>query len=116
VTLTSNAAAEIKRQLVALGSQSARVRIGLAEGGCAGTKYVVTPGAAKEHGDLETEQCGLSVICDPVSLAQFEGLQVDFVKALMGGGFKFDNPRAAGSCGCGASFRSDPAQVGNMAR
>ena len=32
------------------------------------------------------------------------GTQIDFEDNLMGRGFKFGNPNAAKSCGCGESF------------
>ena len=112
VTLTENAAQEIKRQLAANGDGSARVRIGLEAGGCSGTKYVITPGAAEQAQDLTTSQFGLTVMVDPSCLPAIEGLKIDFVEALMGGGFQFENPNAANSCGCGASFRTaDPDPV-----
>jgi iron-sulfur cluster assembly protein len=106
VTLSENAAQEIKRLLTAAGDDGATVRLGLESGGCAGTKYVITPGAAEQPHDDKSNQFGLTVLCDPISLTSLTGLKVDFVDALMGGGFKFDNPQAAGSCGCGASFRA----------
>ena len=106
VTLTENAANEIKRQLATAGEAGASVRIGLEAGGCSGTKYVITPGAARQANDMETNQFGISVLVDPISLTSIEGLNIDFVAALMGGGFQFDNPQAARSCGCGASFKA----------
>ena len=114
VTLTENAAQEIKRQLTATGAASASVRIGLEAGGCSGTKYVITPGAVKQAQDLTSSQLGLIILVDPISLAAIEGLKIDFVDALMGGGFQFENPHAARSCGCGASFKlaePDPANI-----
>ena len=48
---------------------------------------------------------GLKVVCDKGALAYLDGLNVDFSKKLMGGGFRFENPNAAKSCGCGTSFR-----------
>ena len=115
VTITENAANEIKRQLAAAGGAQANVRVGVEAGGCSGTKYVIMPGAAKLPHDLESNQFGLTVLCDPVSLTSIEGLKVDFVDALMGGGFQYDNPRAARSCGCGASFKAAVPEPGNYA-
>lgn len=106
VTLTENAAQEIKRQLAEAGSAEANVRFGIEAGGCSGTKYVITPGAEKQPHDVVTEQFGLTVLCDPISLTSIEGLEVDFVEALVGGGFQFENPQAVRSCGCGASFKT----------
>ena len=50
-------------------------------------------------------QGDLQVVCDRESLSYLEGLEVDFSRKLMGGGFKFHNPNAKRSCGCGTSFR-----------
>ena len=106
VTFTKSAANEIKRQLKAAGDDCARVRIGIEAGGCSGTKYVITPGAAKQPNDQGTIQFGLTVLCDPISMTSIEGLQVDFVDAFVGGGFQFENPKAVNSCGCGVSFKT----------
>jgi iron-sulfur cluster assembly protein len=106
VTLTENAAKEMKRQLAAATDAGAFVRLGVEAGGCSGVKYVITPGADRQPGDHETAQFGLTVLCDPISLTAIEGLKVDFVDSFVGGGFQFDNPQAARSCGCGASFKT----------
>jgi iron-sulfur cluster assembly protein len=115
VTLTENAAHEIKRQLTFDSGAELCVRIGLEVGGCAGTKYVVTPGAVRQSNDVEFKQLGVTVLCDQVTLISIDGLTVDFVDALMGGGFQFDNPNAAQSCGCGASFKAAEPKTANIA-
>jgi len=114
VSLTENAASEIKRQLAGGADAGDRVRIGLEAGGCSGTKYVITPGAAARSDDVTDRQFGLTILVDPANLAAIKGLKIDFVDALMGGGFQFDNPNAARTCGCGASFTAaEPDQVNN---
>ncbi len=115
MTLTENAANEIKRQLAEAGSAEVSVRIGLEVGGCSGTKYVLTPGAVPSADDATSNQFGLVVLCDPVTLTSIEGLEIDFVDALMGGGFQFENPQATRSCGCGASFKTAESGSGNYA-
>jgi iron-sulfur cluster assembly protein len=112
VTLTENAANQIKRQLAEAEGAVASVRISVEAGGCSGTKYVVTPGAPKQANDVETIQFGLAVLCDPISLTAIEGLQIDFVDALVGGGFLYENPQATRSCGCGASFKAAAPEAG----
>jgi iron-sulfur cluster assembly accessory protein len=47
---------------------------------------------------------GLKVIVDRSSLLHMDGAEVDYVEGLHGAGFKFSNPNATGSCGCGSSF------------
>lgn len=43
-------------------------------------------------------------VVDPKSLLFLFGLQLDYSDELIGGGFKFVNPNAETSCGCGKSF------------
>ncbi len=47
---------------------------------------------------------GVSVFVDPTSAPYLEGTEIDFVSSLNGGGFKFSNPKATHTCGCGSSF------------
>ncbi len=46
----------------------------------------------------------LKVFVDVVSARYLEGTEVDYVLGATGAGFKFNNPKATGSCGCGSSF------------
>lgn len=46
---------------------------------------------------------GVTVVVDPKSFVYLAGMQLDFVRGMMGHGFKFNNPNAKGSCGCGES-------------
>ncbi|MGE4483167.1 HesB/IscA family protein [Acidocella sp.] len=50
-----------------------------------------------EHGDVR-------VFVDPKSRELLDGTTIDFVVALQGSGFTFDNPNASNSCSCGKSF------------
>jgi len=47
---------------------------------------------------------GVHVLIDSISLPYVAGTTLDFVEGLHGAGFKFDNPKAARTCGCGSSF------------
>ena len=49
-------------------------------------------------------QQSFKVVCDPKSLLYIYGMQLDFSKDLIGGGFNFVNPNASQTCGCGSSF------------
>ena len=39
-----------------------------------------------------------------ISLPYIAGTTLDYVEGLHAGGFRFDNPRASRTCGCGSSF------------
>ncbi|MEO1084050.1 MAG: iron-sulfur cluster assembly accessory protein, partial [Acidobacteriota bacterium] len=54
--------------------------------------------------DLVYEQSELQVIVDPISARYLAGTEIDYVFGMQGAGFKFNNPKAVGTCGCGSSF------------
>ena len=54
--------------------------------------------------DLATEIDGVRIVCDAKSAVYLQGSTLDFTGNLIGGGFQFENPNAARSCGCGTSF------------
>lgn len=104
ITLTDNAIREYKRQLSADDKSGHAVRFGLRPGGCAGTKYLIEFTTTLGDDDHVFEQDGLRVVCDAISLTSLRGLRVDFVEALVGGGFQYQNPNATINCNCGKSF------------
>jgi len=88
------------------GLDRAVIRIGVESGGCSGLQYNLDFDETMRESDQVFDQAsGLQVVCDKESLPYLDGLNVDFSKKLMGGGFRFENPNAARSCGCGTSFR-----------
>jgi iron-sulfur cluster assembly protein len=54
--------------------------------------------------DQVAERDGIRVVCDPKSFLYLNNTEVDFEESLMGRGFKFGNPNASKTCGCGESF------------
>ena len=50
------------------------------------------------------EQDGVKIATDEMSQQYIGGTEVDYVSGLQGAGFKFNNPNAKSSCGCGSSF------------
>ena len=79
------------------------LRVGLRGGGCAGFSYVLDFTPAKPI-DLIMNFDGLVVYLDPISAMHLEGTIIDYVTSLMTRGFKFINPNATKTCGCGSSF------------
>ena len=105
VSVTENAAAEVK-SLLALPENAGRtLRIFVEQGGCSGMQYGMVFDE-KRDGDLVSELHGVGVLVDPVSAQYLRGTVVDFSNALTGGGFKISNPNAKQSCGCGKSFEA----------
>jgi iron-sulfur cluster insertion protein len=44
------------------------------------------------------------IFIDATSQPHLQGITIDYVSGLHGAGFKFLNPNAARTCGCGSSF------------
>ena len=87
------------------------LRVGVRSGGCSGMSYTmdfiesnaINPDDKVYDYSLNADQ-SLQVVCDPKSLLYIYGMQLDFSKELIGGGFNFVNPNASQTCGCGSSF------------
>jgi iron-sulfur cluster assembly protein len=108
VEISTAAADEILKQRTKRGTPEARIRLGVRGGGCTGFTYVFewadTP-RATDHIFSATAKTGevVGIVVDPKSLVYLGGMQLDFVRGMMGHGFKFNNPNAKGECGCGES-------------
>ena len=62
------------------------------------------PASSVTEDDTVVDADGVTLAVDPKSLLFLYGLNLDYSSALIGGGFKFSNPNASASCGCGTSF------------
>jgi len=106
INLSETAVTEFHRLMSDQGKSEAVVRIGVESGGCSGLQYNMDFDETANDSDAVFEQsAGLKVVCEKDALVYLDGLNVDFSTKLMGGGFRFVNPNAARSCGCGTSFR-----------
>ncbi len=79
------------------------LRVAVVGGGCSGFQYSLSFDVHKE-GDRVEELEGIKVFIDEVSLPYIAGTTLDYVEGLHAAGFRFDNPRASRTCGCGSSF------------
>ena len=80
------------------------LRVGVKGGGCSGFSYTLGFDDSVHADDQVAEAAGFRVVCDPKSFLYLSGTEVDFEESLMGRGFKFGNPNASKTCGCGESF------------
>lgn len=105
VKLTSKAAQMVKltRQEEGM-SDEFGLRIAVVGGGCSGFQYALDFTDEAREDDHVYEVDGLTVYVDAVSARYLKGTTVDYVMGMAGAGFKFENPKAVGSCGCGSSF------------
>src|ERR1700759_2150086 len=103
IEITEAAASEIAKQRAKRDTPGAMIRIGVRGGGCTGFTYVFEWAEQTRPTDKVFSAHGVSIVVDPKSLVYLGGMQLDFVRGMMGHGFKFNNPNAKGSCGCGES-------------
>ena len=80
------------------------LRVAVRGGGCSGFEYALDFENEARESDWVYEQGDLKVFIDAVSARYLQGTSIDYVLGNTGAGFKFNNPNAVGTCGCGSSF------------
>ncbi len=106
VAMTPRAAEKFREIIEKQGRDDLALRVYVTPGGCSGFSYGMTFAESIEEGDAIVEQDGVRVVVDPMSAMYLKGAEIDFVDALMGGGFALRNPNATSTCGCGQSFKA----------
>jgi iron-sulfur cluster assembly protein len=104
IVLSQAAANEIRRLQATCDRPDGQLRLSVKAGGCAefyyGLEFVETVAAS----DRRYESEGIAIIIDEESDRYLSELKLDYSQDLMGGGFRFHNPKAAKTCSCGNSF------------
>lgn len=104
VQLTESAARHVAREIEKRGSGEG-LRVATRKSGCSGFAYVVDYADEIGADDHVYESHGVKVVVDDRSLAQVDGMVIDFVRTnLLNQGFEFRNPNIKDTCGCGESF------------
>ena len=106
IIITERAAKEFRHIVKEKGlPDDTAMRLSVKGGGCAGFAYQIDldRNPADEF-DIEMKQHDLRVVVDMKSEFYMQGSVIDFNDSLMERGFKFKNPTASGTCGCGSSF------------
>jgi iron-sulfur cluster insertion protein len=104
VVLTAKAVEMVKSAMAQENLQGYGIRVGVVGGGCSGFQYSMDFENQARAGDVSFEQDGVKVFVDPMSSMYLQGVTIDYVVGLQGAGFKFNNPSAKNTCGCGSSF------------
>jgi iron-sulfur cluster assembly accessory protein len=105
ITLSQAATDEIRRLQTKRQQQQARLRLGVKPGGCADLYYTLEFDDGVSSSDRVYDCQGITVVVDEASIKHLTNLTLDYSEDLMGGGFRFYNPNATETCGCGNSFR-----------
>ncbi len=103
IQLTERAAEKVREIANAESLEGQGLRVRVVGGGCAGFSYDLY--FEEKVGDLdeEYESRGIKLYVDPLSNQYLEATEIDYIEGTHGAGFKFLNPNAKGSCGCGSS-------------
>lgn len=104
ITVTETAIEQVKKTLASQGKDGWGVRVGVKGGGCSGLSYIMDLCEKPNDDDKIIDYDGFQLFCDKKSYFYLNSLTLDYSTDLMGGGFKFINPNATKTCGCGSSF------------
>ncbi len=102
--LTDAAIAHVKKIRERENLAGRGLRVSVMPGGCSGYSYKLDFDDGPGPEDVVLEMGGLQVYVETAILQQLEGTVIDYVSELQGASFRFANPNATGTCGCGTSF------------
>ena len=112
VTLTDIAAEKVRGFLA--GQESAGLRVGVRNGGCAGMSYTMEYAEAVKPGEDVVEDRGVRVFVDPKAVLFLLGTEMDFTTNKLASQFVFNNPNQTSACGCGESVAISPADPASL--
>jgi iron-sulfur cluster assembly accessory protein len=106
LTLTERAGEEVKKFLAEekVAQDLAGLRVAVLPGGCSGFRYSLNIEAQPATDDMVVESAGVRLFVDEFSAQYLNGTVIDYKSNFQESGFAFENPNAAGGCGCGSSF------------
>lgn len=104
IQLSPAALQEVRRLKTRCNRSDLLFRLGVQAGNCLDLSYQMTFDARVMPADRVFECNGVQIVIDASSLSYLQGLVLDYTEDLMGGGFRFRNPNAIQTCGCGYSF------------
>lgn len=101
---TDAAIEKVRMMMKRDGKEDCGLRFGVLTGGCAGLSYDMKFAKRPYDNDVVLDIKGLRVFVNQESLPFVNGIKVDYLETLRESGFKYHNPNASSSCGCGYSF------------
>jgi len=105
LTITNIAAERLRAVLAEESGNDLVLIISTLSGGCSGHLYDMQVAerpddSGFQHLDVE----GIPISVHNRDSWRLNGIEVNYLDTLMGGGFKIENPNADRGCGCGKSF------------
>lgn len=109
VTLTDAAAARVKEIMARADKPYAGLRVGVKNGGCAGSEYIFEYAAEKAPLDEVVEDKDVTILIDAKAVLFLIGTTIDYETTKLSSKFVFNNPNETDACGCGESVTIQPA-------
>ncbi len=109
VTLSEQAAARVREIIDNSDKDIVGLRVGVANGGCAGMSYTMEYAESVDTLDEVVEDKGVTVLIDPKAVLFLLGTEMDYKVERLSSGFVFNNPNQTSACGCGESVAITPA-------
>lgn len=104
IKLTKKAGDRVKKIISEKEKKPIGLQVGVRGGGCSGFSYYLNFSYEINERDKKIESQGISIFIDKKSYLYLMGTEIDFIDDLNQSGFKFENPNAKRTCGCGESF------------
>ncbi len=104
IRITPPAVEAIKNAISQEGEAGDGLRVSVVGGGCSGYQYSLDFEKEPRMDDAVIEFADVRIFVDSISAGYLRGTTIDYVSGLNGTGFKFVNPNAKRTCGCGSSF------------
>ena len=102
--LTARAVEQVKAVQKQQGFEEYYLSVRVVPAGCSGFGYDLNLVKDISANDVVGEQDGIRLVTDALSQQYLAGTEVDYVAGTTAQGFKFENPNAKSTCGCGTSF------------
>ena len=108
MTLTAEAAHQIKGLMAKAEEAIVGVRVGVNNGGCAGMEYTMEYATEQIPNDEVVEDRNVRILIDPKAVLFLLGTEMDYKVEKLSSGFVFNNPNQSSACGCGESVEIVP--------
>ena len=111
VTLSDAAALRVREIMDRAEQPYAGLRVGVKNGGCAGSEYVLDYAEAADPMDEVVEEKGVKILIDPKAILFLIGTEIDYEVTRLSSKFVFRNPNQTDACGCGESVTIVPVEA-----
>jgi iron-sulfur cluster assembly protein len=111
VTLTDAAAGRVREIMDRAEKPYAGLRVGVKNGGCAGSEYILEYAETAGPLDEVVEDKGVKILIEPKAVLFLIGTEVDYEVTRLASKFVFRNPNQTDACGCGESVTIKPAAL-----